>query len=385
MGFYLPMTVFGIGYSLQLMKICFPFPGDTVGGSHVNAAHTMSLLSERGHECIPTLHRHGVLSSWMSDIGREHVILPWNQSLATKGLSGVENIRRVTKPIPCMKRWLRENGFDLVIPTDGRMLVAWSLPARLSGCKLVFHHQTKTIGSFMRKAARLTHKIITISKFTQNNLPASLKGRSVIIANPTPIPEMDRMTSRAKMCELVGVDEASIIIGFVANLTEQKRPMDFVEASGKLRSENRLFPMFGRPTNEMVDTNIKARIKSLDMADRMPRLGFVSNLPEMLGGLDILIAPQIEEGFGRNVAEAMAAGVPVVASNSGGHPEFVQHGETGFLTKPGDVNSIVEAVQALLSNSELATRIGENARDFISDQYSPDTYGDAFNKAITSL
>ena len=367
------------------MKICFPFPGDTVGGSHVNAAHTMSLLNERGHECIPTLHRQDVLSDWMRDVGQEHVILPWDQSLATKGLSGVENVRRVAQPIPRMKRWLRENGFDLVIPTDGRMLVAWSLPARLAGCKLVFHHQTKTIGSFMRKAARLAHKIITISEFTQNNLPASLKDRSVIIANPTPIPGMDRMTSRARMSELVGVDEESIIIGFVANLTEQKRPMDFVEASGRLRSKNRLFPMFGRPTNEMVDTDVKARIKSLDMTEHMPLVGFVSNLPEMLGGLDILVAPQIEEGFGRNVAEAMAAGVPVVASNSGGHPEFVQHGQTGFLTEPGDVDSIVEAIQALLSDSELASRIGDNAREFISEQYSPDTYGDAFNKAITSL
>jgi hypothetical protein len=66
--------------------------------------------------------------------------------------------------------------------------------------------------------------------------------------------------------------------------------------------------------------------------------------------------------MGRVVVEAMAAGKPVVASNVGGIPDLVQHGQTGFLVPPADENALTEAIVKLIRNPEQAKKMGVKGR-----------------------
>jgi glycosyltransferase involved in cell wall biosynthesis len=77
---------------------------------------------------------------------------------------------------------------------------------------------------------------------------------------------------------------------------------------------------------------------------------------------DILVAPSFTESFGLPAAEAMAAGLPVVASGVGGLAEIVVDGETGFLVPPGDEGALAEAVLRLLGDVELRHRMGAAGR-----------------------
>ncbi|HMH82602.1 MAG TPA: glycosyltransferase family 4 protein [Gemmatimonadales bacterium] len=78
------------------------------------------------------------------------------------------------------------------------------------------------------------------------------------------------------------------------------------------------------------------------------------------------------EGFGISLVEASACGVPIVAGDSGGIPDAVQHGETGFLVPPEDSEAFADAICRLLGDTTLATRLGENGRRAVETHFNWD-------------
>jgi glycosyltransferase involved in cell wall biosynthesis len=88
-------------------------------------------------------------------------------------------------------------------------------------------------------------------------------------------------------------------------------------------------------------------------------LGEVPKACRLLQGLDVIVQPSLAEGLGIVPIEAMLAGRPVIASEVGGLPEVVVHGETGLLVKPGDRVALADALQLLIERPEWRTRLGE--------------------------
>ena len=83
-------------------------------------------------------------------------------------------------------------------------------------------------------------------------------------------------------------------------------------------------------------------------------LGRRTDVPALLAGAAIAVVPSLwEEAFGLAVVEAMAAGVPLVASRTGGIPELVEDGKTGMLVPPGDARALADALRVLLGNPGL--------------------------------
>ena len=83
-----------------------------------------------------------------------------------------------------------------------------------------------------------------------------------------------------------------------------------------------------------------------------------SDLPAYYAAADICVVPSLHEMFGLVALEAMACGIPVVASDAGGLRELVRHGETGLLCRPGDAAALAEALDALLGDASFAGRMG---------------------------
>lgn len=104
-------------------------------------------------------------------------------------------------------------------------------------------------------------------------------------------------------------------------------------------------------------------------------LGKVQNVGDVLRGGDLFLLPSATESFGLAALEAMACGVPVVASAAGGIPEVVKDGETGFLAPVGDVAGMTERAVALLQNPAEHERLKRNAAaralDFSTDRIVP--------------
>ena len=120
---------------------------------------------------------------------------------------------------------------------------------------------------------------------------------------------------------------------------------------------------------------LKMQAKFLGIEDRVIFLGYIedSKLPEVFRMADIFVLPSVtSEAFGIVVLEAMASGVPVIATNVGGIPEIVKENEAGLLVPPGNELELRNAIQRLLQEEKLRRWYGSNGRRAVEEKYSWD-------------
>lgn len=117
--------------------------------------------------------------------------------------------------------------------------------------------------------------------------------------------------------------------------------------------------------------NLESLIKSLNIGDNAFLPGAVSDINSVLLNSDFFVFPSHYEGFPNALCEAMAAGLPVIASNCSGNIDIVQDGVNGRLFPVGDVDMLVALMRELISDSLQRQKLSENAVT-LSDLYSPD-------------
>jgi glycosyltransferase involved in cell wall biosynthesis len=92
-------------------------------------------------------------------------------------------------------------------------------------------------------------------------------------------------------------------------------------------------------------------------------------MPQLVAGADLLVLPSLNEGLPRVILEAMATGLPVVATSVGGIPELVMDGRTGLLVRPGDERALADAVCRVLADPDLAEAWGRAGREVAEREY----------------
>ena len=116
---------------------------------------------------------------------------------------------------------------------------------------------------------------------------------------------------------------------------------------------------------------LEQRAQQLGLSRRVLFAGAVEDPVPLLSCCDLFVFPATGmEGLGLSILEAMALGLPVVATQIGGVTDAVEHGYSGFLVPPGDVPALVERLRQLVEDRPLATRLGMAARVVIADRYS---------------
>lgn len=166
----------------------------------------------------------------------------------------------------------------------------------------------------------------------------------------------------------VGCPEQSCrVLVHISNFRPVKRLQDVVQIFARVR---RVMParllLVGdgverRPTQALVD--------KLGLQQDVRFLGTQDKVIPILSAADLFLLPSEKESFGLGALEAMACGVPVVASNAGGIPEVVVHGQTGFLADVGDVESMANYAIDLLANEEKLRQMREAARRRVEDRF----------------
>jgi glycosyltransferase involved in cell wall biosynthesis len=108
---------------------------------------------------------------------------------------------------------------------------------------------------------------------------------------------------------------------------------------------------------------LRQQVESGGLSGSVQFVGFVPDVREVMSAADIVAMPSLAEGLGVAALEAMAMAKPVVSSDAGGLPESVVHGETGLVTPAGDPGAVAEALLAVLSDPDLAERMGRAGRE----------------------
>ncbi|MBI4639350.1 MAG: GT4 family glycosyltransferase PelF [Candidatus Tectomicrobia bacterium] len=123
----------------------------------------------------------------------------------------------------------------------------------------------------------------------------------------------------------------------------------------------------------------------MNLNPKVSFLGLRNDIPELLSAMDIFVLSSLSEGFPVALLEAMAAGLPVVATDVGGNREIVVHGETGLLVPPKSGNELAEAISYLLSNEREAAKMGQAGRKRVRQLFSFDKMIERYEAVYTSL
>lgn len=129
----------------------------------------------------------------------------------------------------------------------------------------------------------------------------------------------------------------------------------------------------------------RAELERLAGDQRICFAGFRSDIDRYMQGLDVLLHAPRQEAFGLVVIEAMATGLPVVASRVGGIPELVREGSTGFLAQPENPESFAQALELLVNNRSLRNRMAQEAHRIASAEYGSDLFARRHRDLYESL
>ena len=114
---------------------------------------------------------------------------------------------------------------------------------------------------------------------------------------------------------------------------------------------------------------LRAMAKDLGITESLSLTGFQTNIADWLSAADINVLPTFYDGFPLTILEAMASGLPTVASNVGGIPEAIQNGTSGLLVPPGDSQKLAEALSILIGKRDTRTRMGSAARECAMERF----------------
>jgi glycosyltransferase involved in cell wall biosynthesis len=189
-----------------------------------------------------------------------------------------------------------------------------------------------------------------------------------VIPNGVAIPQPPATTRRQLLAEL-GLPQQSRLIGLVGRLWPQKRVKDAIWAADLLkviRSDVHLLVIGDGPQRDrLLHFRDQCRI-----GDKVHFLGVRGDVPRLLPHFDVLWSTSGYEGQSNVILEAMAAGVPVVATDIPGTRELVSSGTTGYLVPVGDRAGFAKYADRLLNDAALAARVSAAARDRAEREFS---------------
>jgi len=117
---------------------------------------------------------------------------------------------------------------------------------------------------------------------------------------------------------------------------------------------------------------LKELTRELGLRKHVWFTGDRADVPELLRAMDVFLLPSLAEGISNTVLEAMASGLPVIATQTGGNPELIEDGVNGYLVPVGDYSQLALRIKELLDSPEIRIRMGQRARKFIEERFDWD-------------
>lgn len=189
---------------------------------------------------------------------------------------------------------------------------------------------------------------------------------------------------QAQVSEHLDRSQKGFRIGFVGRLSEEKG-VDFL-----LRAMRIVVDKFPDIHLTIVGTgplmrNFIIYTKKLQLTENVHFTGYVPNVFTILKTLDVFVLPSRTEGCPIVILEAMASGLPVIATSVGGNPELVQNGETGILVPFNDEKKLSEAILELYSDHKQATKMASRGKELAFTTYNPSKFVSHFQDIYERL
>jgi glycosyltransferase involved in cell wall biosynthesis len=294
------------------------------------------------------------------------------------GAAGVEGAMRFA-------RVLRERRIDTLYLTD-HPTVSWryALFRRAGVRTLVVHDRTsgeRGTSPLAARAKRALHRVrpvaadvcVGVSDFVRERLVrvgGTPPERTFRVHNGIDLSRFDGRHDPLALHRLLGVPEGTRVVFCSGRAQAYKGIQVVVEAAALLARAGVRDVAFAYCGDGPFAGELRARAAGLPHFHFLGRRG---DVPRLLPSASAAVVPSLwAEAFGLSVVEAMAAGVPLVATRTGGIPELVEPGRTGLLVPPGDAPALALALRRLLDDPALGVRMGARARAVARDRFGLD-------------
>ena len=189
---------------------------------------------------------------------------------------------------------------------------------------------------------------------------------------------------RARVRRQLGVADGEFCIGSVGNLIPVKDHFTLLRAVA-------VFARHGRPWRLLIAGDGPERPKLIEFAaahpwkDRVVFLGRHTAVRELLNALDVYVLSSLTEGISNSLLEALATGLPAVATETGGNPEVIADGDAGLLYPVGDEKCLAQNLLALEAGREWRLRVGQGALRRVREEFSIDAMVAKYERVYESV
>ncbi len=281
---------------------------------------------------------------------------------------------------------LRQGKFDLVQTHTAKAGILGRLAARLAGVKKIVHcshgHNfygyfgfwgSKLVITIERFFDRFSDKFIALTELEKSdmvNYRVTSAEKVVVVQSGLeiekyhcPQEEINRLKEKWQL------PAGAPVVGLVSRLEPVKGPLFLVEAAKIVIAACPAvkFLVIGEGS---LRKKMEEQCRESGLSGSFIFTGWQEHVEQLLGVLDILVLPSLNEAVGRIILEAAAYGVPAVATRVGGVPEIVNDQETGLLVPPQEAGGIARALIELLTNHEKWERLGRAAKEKVTTKYT---------------
>lgn len=357
-----------------MANIALLLESDGPGGAERMLLHLAAALRARGHNVFPVGPGKGC--GWLADQFRRYGFTPQ-----------FFHLRAALDPI-CVAELaylLKRNKIDIVHSHEFTMAVYGSAAAQLTRLPHVitmhggdYFSRAMRRRKLLRWACLRSQAVVSVSNASRSVLSEALglpESSVTVVHNGITFIPGDPIAVRK---EIKSTPYESIIVS-IGNLYPVKGHSVLLKALAEL---NTLDPDFkwrllivGRGMEEAKLREIAA---DNHMSDRVHLLGYRNDIDNILAAANVTVLPSLSEGLPVALLEAMFAGKPIIASNTGGIPEVVKHELNAILVPPGDSTALAKELQTMLKNSEMRLRLGNAAQKRAKESFSIDHMVNAY-------
>ncbi|UNK18768.1 glycosyltransferase family 4 protein [Paenibacillus sp. N3/727] len=237
------------------------------------------------------------------------------------------------------------------------------------------------IGKLIQKlAVRTTQALIGISESVIQSVDhPSLEGRCHLVHNGVELINFNTIVKqeiRERIRSGFKTPQNAQVLAIIGQIAPWKRQEDAIEAFSRFAIEepSAVLWIVGeakfRQENERYLENLKARVRTLKLEDKVVFTGFREDVLEICCAADLLLLCSENEPFGRVIIEAMSQGMPVVGTHGGGVPEIIQNGESGLMYETGNIEKLTHCIRQVLKDKRVWLTLSHNGQERVRDHFS---------------
>jgi glycosyltransferase involved in cell wall biosynthesis len=337
---------------MRILQVCSV---TTFGGGERHLADLSHALADLGHEVYAA-------SVPGSPLWTELSFLP-------EGSTSALSRRHYVKNLIGLAGFVRAHDIEIVHAHAARDYHLASLALRLAsrGHLVLTRHTLFPLRSINRPLLKNAGRVIAVSQAVAE----SLRGNGVIESSKITVIHNGIDIDRFERSNAI---DSPIVVGTVGHLAPIKGQDIFVRAAALIsaRRPDVQFVIAGEDKSPQMSyrRSLESLVAELGLSDVMSMTGWRDDMPALLSSLTLFVSAARSEPFGLAIVEAMAAGLPVIATASEGAMEIIEDGLSGKLVSADDPEALAQAINDLLDDSIERSRLGRNARLAARERYS---------------